>query len=151
MLQASGFRIEAAGPILRQRTERPLPTEQWGSVSGRPYDEGTETSTTSRYALVSPDGVTLREGPATLEKRAWMGTWGGSHSDHVLAVLDGRPAEQDHGTCRWIPESDPAPEAARFTPFILPLSALVEFQSTGVPPRDWTWDADARVLARRLP
>lgn len=153
LLHLPGFRIEAAGPILHRCQKNKLDTGRWGYVQSGdeiiPYEEGSETYTTARYAIVAEDGreIAVRTNVEVLSA-AWMGTWGGSSTSNTFAVIDGRPAERFQGTHAWIPPAEPPPEGTAFAAYEFPVAAIVEFQATGVPPAGWTWSPDARVLSR---
>jgi hypothetical protein len=152
VIRVGAFRIEADGPIAASRQIEALSKGTYGYVTVNGVDEayssGKETFSTERYAIIGPDGAAVVEGPAVLLSVQWAGTWGGSSSEEILAVIDGRPAALRNTEARWFPSARPEPSASEFAPFSLPVRELVEFQSTDVPPRGWDWDASSRVLSR---
>lgn len=156
VLKVDGFRIEAAGPIVHGRQSVDLSPAEWGHVAvGEtvvPYSQGVESYTTARYAIVERDGREIAAcANVEILKREWMGTWGGSSTENVFAVIDGRPAQQVDGDCVWIPVATPPPEGRAFSACRLPVAAIVEFQHTDMPPAGWVWDPEERVLSRSLP
>jgi hypothetical protein len=143
VIHAGAFRIEARGPIQVSRSEAPI-------FEGAVDTSGKEEFSTDRYAIIGPDGEPVVVRPAVLLSIEWSGTWGGQRSEEVLAVIDGRPAGLRGTAARWFPSARPEPSARAFERFSLPVRELVEFQSTGVPPRGWSWDASSRVLSRSI-